>query len=96
MGETIWNSDKFVADNRPDWVKAILKGGHKVTAFLENGRWYFEPTVPNEDHLIGATINLYRDGVKIPAIWTGKKWIDLRTPEGKKLYDETLPRRQTA
>lgn len=90
MSETIWNSDKFAADTRPDWVKAILKGGHKVTAFLENDRWYFEPTVPNEQQKIGATLNLYKkDGEKIPSIWNGKKWIDLRSPDGKKLYDET-------
>jgi hypothetical protein len=88
--ETIWNSDKFAADERPDWVKSILRGGHNVTAFLdENGRWYFEPTTPNEELPVGYTINLYKGGEKIPAIWNGNKFIDLRSDDGKKLYDET-------
>jgi len=88
--ETIWNSDKFAADERPEWVKGILRGGHNVTAFLENGRWYFEPTVPKEQLPVGHTVNLYKKtGEKIPSIWTGLKFIDLRSDEGKALYDAT-------
>lgn len=90
MTETIWNSDKFDTDERPGWVKSILRGSHNVTAFLENGRWYFEPSVPNAELPVGHTVNLYRHGVKIPAIWTGLKFIDLRTDEGKALYDATM------
>lgn len=89
MSDTIWNSDKFAADTRPDWVKAILKGGHKVTAFPENGRWYFEPTIPNSDLPVGTTINLYFGEKKIPSIWNGKKWLDMRLRDGRDLYDKT-------
>lgn len=89
MGDTIWNSDKFAADERPEWVKSILRGGHKVTAFPENGRWYFEPTVPNDQLPIGHTVNLYKGTDKIPSIWNGAKFIDLRSDDGIKLFDET-------
>jgi hypothetical protein len=91
--QTIWNSDKFAADERPEWVKAILKGGYKVTAFLDDdsGRWYFEPSETAADRPVGYALNIYRTktGEKIPSIWTGEKWLDMRTDEGKKLYFET-------
>lgn len=87
--ETIWNSDKFVADERPDWVKAILAGGHGVTAYLDDDRWYFEPTVPNDQLPVGHTVNLYLKGEKIPSVYDGRKFLDMRTPEGKALYDAT-------
>jgi hypothetical protein len=89
MVETIWNSDKFAADDRPEWVKSILRGGHKVTAYLENGRWYFEPTGPNDQLPVGHTVNLYRGSEKTPSIWDGSKFIDMRSEAGIKLYDET-------
>ena len=88
--DTIWNSEKFAADERPEWVKSILRGGHNVTAVLENGRWYFKQTVPNDQLPVGYSINLYKDGEKIPAIWNGKKFLDMRTPEGKQLREETF------
>lgn len=97
MIETIWNSDKFAADERPEFVKSILRGGHNVTAFFQEGRWYFEPRVENADQTVGATLNLYKkSGEKIPSIWTGEKWIDLRSADGKKLYDETMAVRAKA
>jgi hypothetical protein len=88
--QTIWNSDKFAADTRPEWVKAILRGGYKVTAFLDDdsGRWYFEPT--KSDLPVGYALWLYKKtGGKIPSIWDGEKWLDMRAPEGKKLRDKT-------
>lgn len=90
MTETIWNSDKFSADDRPDWVKSILRGGHNVTAYLDAGRWYFEPTPANAELPIGYAVNLYKDGVKIPAIWNGEKFLDMREPQGKLLREKTF------
>jgi hypothetical protein len=88
--QTIWNSDKFAADTRPDWVKDISAGGYGVTAFQDNDRWYFKPTETAADRQVGYAVNLYKKtGEKIPSIWTGEKWIDMRTDEGKKLYFET-------
>jgi hypothetical protein len=87
MTQTI--SDKF--DRRPDWVKAILNGGYKVTAFLDgdSGRWYFKPTEMADERPVGYSVNVYKNGQKTPSIWTGEKWLDMRTDEGKKLYFET-------
>lgn len=89
--ETIWNSTKYQADTRPDFVKRILSGGHNVTAFEDGGRWYFEETIPNDRLPVGHCVNLYKrsTGEKIPSIWDGSQFLDMRAPAGRKLYDET-------
>jgi hypothetical protein len=86
MSDRIWNTD----DPRPDWVKSILRGGHRVLATQDGDRWYFSPIGKWADYPIGYALNATKEtGETIPSIWDGKKWLDMRTDEGAKLYYET-------
>uniref|UniRef100_UPI0030D6F10F hypothetical protein n=1 Tax=Pseudomonas canadensis TaxID=915099 RepID=UPI0030D6F10F len=69
-----------LVDIRPDFVKRILRGGHNVTAFEEDGRWYFEETLSPDRRPVGHRVIFYRGDEVIPARWDGTRWIDERVP----------------
>ena len=81
-----------ISDTRPDWVKALMRFSHHSGQPIEgrperNGRWSFVPCCPNDKVAVGVVSFMHMpDGEVRPAIKADKKWIDLRTDEGRVLH----------